>query len=144
MSQSDYLKYKRVSTVLKIDSNFNKLPPVFSEQDYLNYKEYTLLNTIVNTKTISNDINPVGKQIIFDMVKTVGNCPRFIDCSGTNLRSNRVPISTVYFTPTPQPLTIKQTKHGLNLKNACNCKFVSANIGANICNCKIGYWGIVR
>jgi hypothetical protein len=52
MSQSDYLKYKRVSTQLKIDNNTSKQPRVFNSQDLLNYKQYSLENTIT-----TNNIN---------------------------------------------------------------------------------------
>ena len=38
MSQSDYLKYKRVATELKI----NKLDPIFKPEDYVSYKEFYL------------------------------------------------------------------------------------------------------
>ena len=50
MSQSDYLKYKRVSRELKT----NKLSPVFNDQDYVSYKEYALENTISNSKLTYN------------------------------------------------------------------------------------------
>jgi hypothetical protein len=62
MAQSDYLKYKRVTTELKI--NGSKLSPVLDAQDYVNYKEYALEKSIVNNKTIYNRITPTGRQPI--------------------------------------------------------------------------------
>jgi len=92
MSQSDYIKYKKVSTKLRVDNNTAKQPPVFEQGNYLDFKEYTLENTIVNTKPVFDRVTPTGQQVVFDIYRTVTNCPTFIDCSNTNLRTNRVPI----------------------------------------------------
>jgi len=126
MSQSDYLHFKRVSNELKI----NKFTPVFNTQDYVNLKEYSLQNSINNTKLTYNQLTPSGYTKIFNMEKKVTNCPTFRICKQTNLRSNRVPLPSVYFAPqciTP-PLYVKQPN---NAKTACKCTL------QNICNCKI-------
>ena len=145
MSQSDYIKYKKINTVLQVDANDNFLP-VLNSQEYSDYKEHVLENTIANSKTIYRRITPSTTQVVLDMdknkslVQNMGtyssdetipidsiigltgmngpqgqeeptgpqgvnvNCPSFIMCNGTNNRPYRVPMSDVYFTPTPQPL----------------------------------------
>jgi len=140
MAQSDYLKYKRISNELKI--NGQNLTPVLASQDYLNYKEYALENSIVNTKTIFNRITPTGRQPVFNMDKVVTNCPGFIVCSSTNTRPYRVPMLASLFTPTP--LSIKATKNAANQKNACKCVLDSKYTDANLCSCKLGNYGYVR
>lgn len=142
MAQSDYLKYKRVTTQLKINgSNFAS---VLNAQDYVNYKEYALEKSIVNNKTIYNRITPTGIQPIFGMDKVVTNCPDFLVCSGTNSRPYRVPMLASLFTPTPQALSIKATKNAANQKSGCKCVLDSKYTNANLCNCKLGNFGIVR
>lgn len=125
MSQSDYIKYKRVGTQLRIDSSWNKIPPVLEPQQYIDYKQYALENAITNTKLIYNTQTPSGDINVFGMNKTTGGCPTFITCSNTNQRPNRVALSTVYFTPTPQPLNIKQQIAAEKAKEACKCPYVN-------------------
>ena len=40
MSQSDYLKYKKVGTILKVDNTAtgNMLPPILDQSDYLSFQ----------------------------------------------------------------------------------------------------------
>ena len=121
MSQSDYLKYKRIATILKNDNNTTKQPPVFASQDYVNFKEFTLENTIINTNVRYNRLTVSGDLLIMGMNKDVSNCTTFPICTNTNLRTNRQSLSTVYFTPTPQPINIKLHNEALNIKAKCNC-----------------------
>ena len=129
MSQSDYLKYKRVATILKVDNNKAKQPPVFASQDYVNFKEFSLENTIVSTNLRYNRFTVSGDVYILGMNKLVGNCATFPVCKNTHLRTNRVANSTVYFTPTPQPLNIKLQNEAANIKAniiaTCNCGYVN-------------------
>jgi hypothetical protein len=106
MSQSDYIKYKKTSTKLRVDNKSinNKEPPVFVSSDYTDFKQYHLENTINNNRPTFNYIVQDGRHLVFGMDKVVSNCPTFIDCSNTNLRPNRVPMSASRFTPTPRPL----------------------------------------
>jgi hypothetical protein len=136
MSQSDYLKYKRVSTQLRVDTN-NKQPPVFESKNYLDFVEYNLENTITNKKVIYNMLTPSGEQIVFNMEKKVSNCPSFIGCKNTNARTNRMPMSSVYYTPTPQPLNWQQMKNKSDQKNGCKCILNSKYTNNNICSCKL-------
>ena len=123
MSQSDYLKYKRISTELKI----NKLSNVFSPSDYVGYKEYSLENTIYNTKIRYNQLKPSNKTIVFNMEKTKNSdCPTFITCKNTNTRPNRTTYSSTYksqyATVRPiRPFTQKQLDISLNETNLCLC-----------------------
>ena len=145
MSQSDYIKYKKINTVLQVDANDNFLP-VLNSQEYSDYKEHVLENTIENSKTIYRRITPSTTQVVLDMdkrkslVQNMGtlttNCPSFIMCNGTNNRPYRVPMSDVYFTPTPQPLNWQQTKNASWQKTGCKCILNSAKTNANICSCK--------
>lgn len=106
MSQSDYIKYKKTSTKLRIDNSSvnNKEPPVFGSSDYIDFKQYHLENTINDTSLTFNYIVQDGRHLVFGMDKVVSTCPNFIDCSNTNLRPNRVPMLSSQFTPTPRPL----------------------------------------
>jgi hypothetical protein len=85
MSQSDYIKYKKTATELKK----NKLPSVFEYTKYNSYKGYSLENTIQNNKLKYNQLIPSGRTFIWDMEKTVSNCPTFALCNNTTTRSNK-------------------------------------------------------
>jgi len=145
MSQSDYIKYKKVNTVLQLDASSNFLP-VLNSQDYSDYKEFVLENTIANSKTIYRRITPSTTQVVLNMeknkslVQNMGtsktNCPSFLMCNNTNTRPYRVNMSDVYFTPTPQPLSWMQTKNSSWKKTGCKCILNSAKTNANICSCK--------
>lgn len=137
MSQSDYIKYKRVYTELSIDKNTLKQPPVFDDGNYIDFKEYALENTIVNTKPILNRITPAGKQVVYDMDRVVTSCPTFILCKNTNLRPNRVPMSGAFFVPTPQPLSWKATKNANFEKNGCICAINRSYTQKNLCRCRL-------
>ncbi len=118
MSQSDYLKYKRVSRELKT----NKLSPVFNDQDYVSYKEYALENTISNSKLTYNRLIPPNTFRIMDMEKKPTNCPTFKICTKTNERTNRVPLLGSQQEPTPsRPLNQKTTQITLANSPFCEC-----------------------
>jgi len=136
MSQSDYIKYLRVSNQILLDSSKNQMP-VLNSKDYLEYKEYVLENTIKNSNIIYNLLTPSGEQIIFDMERRTNNCPTMPFCTKTNTRLNRKPLSNVYFTPTYQPLNWKIKKNGAWKKNGCICSLNSISTLKYVCNCKI-------
>ena len=118
MSQSDYLKYKRVSRELKT----NKLSPVFNDQDYVSYKEYALENTISNSKLTYNQLIPPNTIRIMDMEKKTTDCPTFIICTNTHDRTNRVPLLGSQQDPSPsRPLSVKQRQILLANSRFCNC-----------------------
>lgn len=153
MSQSDYIKYKRVSTELSIDNRItnNKLSPVLSSQKYITYSQYDILNSIPNDIPTFNTVNILGTQEIFGMHKLVKDCPSFITCEKTNTRPNRMLLSTIYSNSKPSPLDIKHRNNKLvpldvesHLITPCSCVIHSKHMDKNICRCKKGAWGIVR
>jgi hypothetical protein len=101
MSQSDYIKHKKTSTVLK---QISKLPPVLSTKEYSEYLGYSLDKQVSNTKINYNKLIQSGYKRTFSMdLPHTNDCPDFTICTGTDERSNRVPLSTVYVDPTPLP-----------------------------------------
>ena len=130
MSQSDLLKHKRIGTILAM----NKLDAIFTNQDYIDFKQYTVENTIENTTTLSNQLVPSGYNIIFGIEKKISSCPSFIVCIGTDQRPNRVPMGEYYFTPRPVPKYVKQRT---NAKTACSC--LPNSVNNNICSCKTSF-----
>lgn len=154
MSQSDYLKYKRVATILKVDNNTSKQPPVFGSGVYADNMEFSLENSVVNTKQVFNrltlstgwavDSDIVTPVPIWGMDKVVSGCTSFPICNNTHLRTNRVALPTVRYDPKPQPLSIDKRNELSNLKTACKCKPGSKNTDGNACSCSLGRFGIVR
>lgn len=104
MSQSDYIKFKNASFQLKRQ---DLLAPVLSSNDYQSFKTYQLANTIINTKLRYNQMTPANKIKIFEIEKTITNCPTFILCKNTNTRTNRVITSGLQCRPS-RPINIKQ------------------------------------
>ena len=159
MSQSDYLKSKRISTQLRIDNQIDvgmtatNQPAVFTSQNLQNYKQYTLTNTIINTKPTLNRLTPKLRQRVYDMDKVVSGCPTFIACKNTQQRNNRVLSTSGYFGAT---MANDNTKSSLvnirtywdnlpaNLKSECNCAVGNRTEGSYACACAIGRFGIVR
>ena len=137
MSQSDYIKYRRISEQLRVDASRNQLP-VMTQTNYLDYKEYVLENTIKSTSIVYNLLTPSGEQIVYGMEKIAANCPTTYECINTNKRLHRIPMPSVYFTPTPQPLNWFQKKNAKWQKNACICSLNSVNTLRYVCNCKLG------
>ena len=109
MSQSDYIKHKKTATELKI----NELPNLLEYNNYNSYKGYSLENTIQNTKIRYNQLIPSGKTLIWNMEKTVSNCPTFVLCRNTTSRPNKktypVNYNANYCNITPsRPLAMKK------------------------------------
>ena len=65
MSQSDYIKYKRTSNELK----YNDYGAVFNTGEYIDLKQYSLENSITNSKLTLNQLTPTGSKRIFNMEK---------------------------------------------------------------------------
>jgi len=152
MSQSDYLKYKHVSTRLRVDNNTTRQPPVFASNTLTQNQQYALLNSITNTKPRYNQLVLPGRQPVFNMDKVVGGCPTFPVCKDTNTRTNRVPMTCRAdpSVPTPEPLNIwnrgwdSDANASANMKNECKCALHKGHTDANSCSCKLGAFGIVR
>lgn len=119
MSQSDYLNRKRVATVL-LD---NKLPPILAQRDFLQYKQYSLENSITNTKLTFHKLPMVNRPIIFGMETTVcgtsascDSCGGFLVCKNTNQRPNRRPVSAQRIQPIPRAIYNKKQFYDI-----CHC-----------------------
>jgi hypothetical protein len=132
MSQSDYIKYKRVATQLKLD----KLNSVLSNIQYTDFKQYSIENTIINTDTLFNELLVPNTNIIFNMQKNITSCPTFPICINTHTRSYRLPMGEIYFTPKPVPLYIKHPSYE---KTPCNCLLNSKHTNENLCKCKTSF-----
>ena len=96
MSQSDYLRYKKIYTQIN-DLNSKKkanikTPKVINSQDYILYKQFTLENTV----KIDSDGNKLkyynllmdDVKIIFDMEKNVIGCPIFCNNNNQNINDD--------------------------------------------------------
>jgi len=110
MSVSDYIKYKRIGTQLRdvLPNAKKQAPPVFEDQMYIDFKQYTIENTITDTKLIQNSLIPTGSNLIFNTLKNVSNCPSFPLCKNTDKRTNRAPTSGIFSDPT-KPYFYNQT-----------------------------------
>lgn len=143
MSQSDYLKHKKIATRLKIDNDTSKQPPVFDSKSYIQFKQFEIANSVENTKLNYNNITPTGVQPVFGVDRIVTDCTKFPLCIDTHLRTNRVPMLDIYSACRPVPLTVTERNAAANLKNGCNCG-ASENNGGSPCKCSLGRFGIVR
>jgi len=89
MSQSDYLKHKKIATELKVDHQTHH-PAVFDAKQYIEYRSYAVTKGITNTKTTYNKVVPSTVQVLFDVEEIVTDCPSF-ECTSTGGRPNRIP-----------------------------------------------------
>ena len=87
MSQSDYLRRKRISNILYNDISDN---PIYNSKTLLDFKQYQLENEIVSLNINNQKMGSAESQRIFNMDRNVTNCPTFIVCTNTSLRPNRV------------------------------------------------------
>lgn len=116
MSQSDYIKLKKTTMVLK-----NKeLPPILDPSSYTDFVQYNLETTVTNTKNSYSRLLLNGNKNILDMEKKVSSCPTFPLCVNTNTRTNRVLNTGPYivvknvkipYTPNPTKHYSKDTKN---------------------------------
>lgn len=128
MSQSDYIRYKKIYRELKeYDSTPEKLPVVFESGKYIAYKEFSLENTILSNKTAYDKYIPQNIPVVFGMVKRC-SAPTFELCRGTDLRGNRpVPIANGSF-PSFRRSKISDISKPVRMRwstisdtNMCNC-----------------------
>jgi hypothetical protein len=127
MSQSDYIKFKKVAQVLKGEAVTNReLPSILDQDDYTAFESYNLETTVANTKNTYSRLLQNGYQRMFDMDKKVSSCPTFILCKNTNTRTNRV-LHTAQI-PTPiyrmnkvyTPIKCRYTKGYVVRSATCN------------------------
>ncbi len=112
MSQSDYIRHKKLARVMK---DTTELSPVLASQEYTAYKEYSLETTVQNHKELYYRFLPEGTQFVFGMiVKNAPNCITYPFCRNTDTRNNRVLNSEdgIYYQPKPmRPIPLKIIKH---------------------------------
>lgn len=75
MSQSDYIKHKKISNIIP-----SQLPNILNNKDYVDYKQYYLVNTIENTKENYNIVTIPNTQNVFNMNLRVSNCENKLKC----------------------------------------------------------------
>jgi len=118
MSQGDYIKYKRVATELK--NQQNNLAPVIGSGKYIDYKAFTLENTIISNTPDYTKLLPPSSVNVFGMqINNPSNCSPFILCSGTNYRVNRKPLSGSQSSAKPVSTPVPQS----TLANMYICKY---------------------
>ena len=121
MSQSDYIRYKRVA--VELQNQAKNLAPVIDAGQYINYKAFTLENSIINSKPDYTKIQPPLSVNVFGMqINNPSNCSTFTLCFGTNSRVNRKPLSGTQSDATPV-FSFKLNPHklpsGLNICDYC-------------------------
>jgi hypothetical protein len=137
MAQSDYLQRKKIGTILN-PKNQGKLGKILDSDDYTQFKQYSLENTVINTSNVYNQIVHPKASIIFNMeVANPAYCPQYVMDHNTQTRANRqMTTDPVAFNPhvsmhrtyvnsytntyTPRQLTHQKHTPNRNLKcNAC-------------------------
>lgn len=127
MSQSDYIKHKRLSSELR---EVAKLSPTLDAQQYTAYKEYSLENTVYSDKNVYYKFIPQGTQYVYGMeIRNAWNCTDMAFCRDTEWRSNRV-LNTedgMRFQPRQlRPLALKTLKLNhhpkVSIQNNVNCR----------------------
>jgi hypothetical protein len=102
MSQSDYIRHKRISNEL-IEQN--KLSHVLNARQYTDYKEYSLENTIYSSTISYNKIIQANTPVVFGIqYNRASSCPSFVLYCGTtdtvhNPRPNRAPLTGALVRP---------------------------------------------
>jgi len=147
MSQSDYIKFKRSTEVLK---NQTKLQPILDPSDYTSFETYNLETTVQNTKNAFSRLHLPSSQTFFDIEKSVSNCATFPLCTNTNNRINRVlnteqkikiGNTTIPYKPDP---TYKLNK--IFKPNSCSFSLQNGKVqrsiwcGKTICKCGLRYY----
>lgn len=86
MSQSDYIKNKKIAVQIK---NKTDLGNVINSGLLTEIKTYVLPNTIVNTSFQLAKLNDTNIKNVFGMEKNTDTCPQFKLCVNTRSRENR-------------------------------------------------------
>ena len=119
MSQSDYIRYKRVANELR--NQAENLPPVIESGQYINYKAFTLENTILSNQLTYTKILPSSSVNVFGMQRNnPSGCSTFRLCTGTNSRVNRRPLLGTQIAAQPLPVISTDTKQDKSI--VCKCR----------------------
>ena len=136
MSQSDYIRHKRLSKIL---NNVSELKPILNSQDYTDFKEYSLENTIKSAKNVYYKYIPPEAQYVYGMeIRNSAGCSDMSFCINTHLRENRAtidgstviyknPVGGMNYQPKPmRPIALKTVKinhpEKVSIQNNVNCK----------------------
>jgi len=88
MSQSDYIKYKRITQQLTDADSLDKMPRVSNESDYIGYKGFTIENTVWSQLDTFHKYVPDNVVNVFGMLKDMSNndClfQHYINCNGVS------------------------------------------------------------
>ena len=112
MSQSDYIRYKRVNNEMAEMAKFpRKMPSILESGKYISYKEYSLENTIVNHIEEYDKLNDPNYPIVFGMVKKcIVSEQNMIMCRGTDKRPHRILVTNTPMFNTPKISDISKQK----------------------------------
>ena len=119
MSQSDYIRYKRIA--VELHNQEKNLAPVIKSGQYTDYKAFTLENSILSNKQSFTKLIPPSSVNVFGMqINNPSNCSTFTLCSGTNSRVNRKKLLNVYSVAKPlNTVSIHSTPDKLNICKYC-------------------------
>lgn len=86
MSQSDYIKYKRITQQFSDADSLEKMPRVANESDYIGYKGFSIENTVWSQLDTFHRYIPDNYVNVFGMLKDMSNndClfQNYINCNG--------------------------------------------------------------
>ena len=115
--QNNYIDYLRDSTILKQQ---NELAPVLNMSDYTKFKNFSLVNTIPNSKNSFSELVLSNKKNVYGMERNTTNCSNFLLCKNTNTRVNRKLNSVQLPTPTFRMIKNPEKKQ---LQKSCYCYY---------------------
>lgn len=118
MSQSDYIKHKKMATELKSQSDFQ---PILNSQKYTQYKEFSLDHNKKANKMVYSDMQQSDVRSYFNITRPP-TCT-ILPCQDS--MEFRRPVSDVYIKPSPIKLppiskTILQTPYCQCLDGNCS------------------------
>ncbi len=90
MSQTDYINFKKTTRILE---DISKAGSTIESNQYTTFKSYNIQTTVENNNHLYNRLPLPNTQTIFGMEKKNGCFSEFIICTGTNNRTNRIPLN---------------------------------------------------
>lgn len=108
MSQSDYIKYKKIANELNYLADYGS---VLESGKYTDFKMFQLENTILDTNIMYSKLIPPNYVSVFGISKLPTNCKQFPLCTSTQMRENRVPMKIAVMSKcASRPLALKTAK----------------------------------
>lgn len=112
MSQSDYIKHKKMATELKFQNDFN---PVLQSKNYTLYKEFSVDHTKKANKMVYSDMQSADVRSYFDIVRPA-TC-EVLPCQ--NDMVFRQPMLDIY--RHPSPIKLPPIKKSILQTPYCQC-----------------------